>query len=68
MSYRSKISDKYNFGQMKNESDGKIRKFNPLDGKSIEEVEFKGGATSNPAIANSSLYLLTDIGNLIAFK
>jgi outer membrane protein assembly factor BamB len=49
-------------------SDGKIRKFNPLDGKSIEEVEFKGGATSSPAIANSSLYLLTDIGNLIAFK
>ena len=49
-------------------SDGKIRKYDPLDGKSLEEVKFKGGATSNPAIANNTLYLLTDIGNLIAFK
>ena len=47
---------------------GVIHKYNPLNGNKIGVVNFKGGAASNLAISNSTLYVITKTGYLNAFK
>ncbi|MHC0054965.1 PQQ-like beta-propeller repeat protein [Actibacterium sp. D379-3] len=48
--------------------DGLIRFFAPEDGKLLGTTELRGGATSDPVIANGTLYLVTSNGQLHAFR
>ncbi len=49
-------------------NDGKIRFFAPQDGTQVAAVEIKGGATSAPAVAGKTLYVVTTGGELVAFR
>jgi len=49
-------------------SDGQIRSFNATTGASLGSVALGGGAASQPAIVNGTLYILSGNGQLHAFK
>jgi outer membrane protein assembly factor BamB len=49
-------------------SDGLIRQFDPVDGSLIGTLEIRGGATSNPVVADGTLYVLSKRGQLLAFR
>ena len=49
-------------------SDGLLRSFDPVDGKLIYSVEVPDGASSNPVVANGTLYVLGGKGELHAFR
>nr|WP_237072724.1 PQQ-like beta-propeller repeat protein [Pseudaestuariivita rosea] len=49
-------------------NDGLIRSFNPVNGARIDEVRLPGGATTNPVVVGGTLYLVTDRGQLLAFR
>ncbi|MAI19076.1 MAG: hypothetical protein CBC71_09435 [Rhodobacteraceae bacterium TMED111] len=49
-------------------SDGFIRFYNPETGEQKTELKIKNGATTNPIVANKTLYLITQDGNLRAFR
>lgn len=49
-------------------SDGFIRSFDPVDGSLLSSVELPGGATTNPAIADGVLYVVSGNGKLHAFR
>jgi len=49
-------------------SDGKLRSFDPVSGKLLNEVDIPGGAASAPAIVDGVLYVLSTNGKLHAFK
>ena len=49
-------------------SDGYIRFYNPETGEQITELKIKNGATTNPIVVNETLYLITQDGNLRAFR
>ncbi|MFP3383190.1 PQQ-binding-like beta-propeller repeat protein [Tritonibacter sp. SIMBA_163] len=49
-------------------NDGLLRFFNPVDGSLVRTVEVKGGATTEPVVANGTLYVVTRDGNLAAFR
>ncbi|MFK5996615.1 MAG: PQQ-binding-like beta-propeller repeat protein [Rhodobacterales bacterium] len=49
-------------------SDGNIRSFNPSSGAALGVVKIQGGAASQPAIVNGTLYILSGNGQLQAFK
>jgi outer membrane protein assembly factor BamB len=49
-------------------SDGDIRSFNPSTGAALGSVKIPGGAASQPAIVNGTLYILSGNGQLQAFK
>jgi outer membrane protein assembly factor BamB len=49
-------------------SDGFIRFYNPETGEQITELKIKNGATTNPIVVNETLYLITQDGNLRAFR
>lgn len=49
-------------------SDGAIRQFNPESGALIGTLDLPGGASSNPVVANSTLYVVTTRGQLVAFR
>ncbi len=49
-------------------SDGQIRSFNATTGAALGSVALPGGAASQPAIVNGTMYILTANGQLQAFK
>jgi len=49
-------------------SDGKLRSFDPVSGKQLDEVDIPGGAASQPAIVDGVLYIVSTNGKLHAFK
>lgn len=49
-------------------SDGKIRSFNPSTGAEFASVNIPGGAASQPAIVNGTMYILSGNGQIQAFK
>ncbi|MEL6643939.1 MAG: PQQ-binding-like beta-propeller repeat protein [Pseudomonadota bacterium] len=49
-------------------SDDTIRVFNPENGAQIGALALPGGAASNPAVANGTLYVVSGRGTLHAFR
>lgn len=49
-------------------NDGKMRLFNPQDGRPLGTVAVPGGATTNPVVAGRTLYLVSTKGQLLAFR
>lgn len=49
-------------------SDGKIRAFNPVDGKLLQEIAIPGGATTRPVVAGGTLYVVSRKGVLHAYR
>ena len=49
-------------------SDGLIRQFDPASGALLGTIELRGGASSNPVVANGTLYVVTGRGQLAAFR
>ena len=49
-------------------SDGLLRSFDPASGALIAATEVPGGATTAPAIANGTLYVVTKTGQLAAYR
>ena len=48
--------------------DGFIRFYNPKTGEQITELKIKTGATTNPIVVDKTIYLITQDGNLRAFR
>lgn len=48
--------------------DGLIRQFDPVSGALLGTIEIRGGAASNPIVANGTLYVVTQRGELLAFR
>ncbi len=48
--------------------DGLIRSYDPATGALIGTTPIRGGAASNPAIVNGTMYIVTDKGQLAAFR
>jgi outer membrane protein assembly factor BamB len=48
--------------------DGLLRQFDPTDGALIASLPLPGGAASNPVVAGGTLYLVTENGQLHAFR
>ena len=48
--------------------DGELRKFDPENGKLIGSVSIPGGAASQPAVADGTMYVLSQTGQLHAFQ
>lgn len=49
-------------------SDGVLRSFNPVSGELLSEVEVPSGAASQPAIVDGVLYVLSQKGQLHAYR
>ena len=49
-------------------NDSKMRFFDPADGALRRTVDIPGGATTNPVVAGSTLYLVSTKGQLLAFR
>lgn len=49
-------------------SDGELRSFNASTGASLGSVKIQGGAASQPAIVNGTMYILSGNGQIQAFK
>jgi outer membrane protein assembly factor BamB len=49
-------------------SDGLLRVFNPADGTLLATAEIPGGAAAAPALAGSTLYVVSGSGQLHAFR
>ncbi len=49
-------------------SDGRIRLFDPVSGAAAGEVALPGGAASDPVVAGGVLYVVTQKGQLMAFR
>lgn len=49
-------------------NDGLIRSYDPKSGALVGTTPIKGGAASNPAIVNGTLYVVTEKGQLAAFR
>ncbi|WP_420003092.1 PQQ-binding-like beta-propeller repeat protein [Arenibacterium sp. LLYu02] len=49
-------------------NDGQLRFFDPVDGHLTRMVPVKGGAGTEPAIANGTLYVVTADGQLAAYR
>ena len=49
-------------------ANGKIHKYDPLNGDYKGFVSIKGGVASSPVIANKTLYLITNQGKLVALR
>ncbi|NNK78465.1 MAG: PQQ-binding-like beta-propeller repeat protein [Litoreibacter sp.] len=48
--------------------DGLIRSFDPATGALVATTEIRGGAASNPVVVNGTLYVVTEKGQLAAFR
>lgn len=48
--------------------DGLLRSFDPVNGALLRSVEIPGGATSAPVVADSTLYVVSANGQLLAYK
>ncbi|HCP80182.1 MAG TPA: quinoprotein [Octadecabacter sp.] len=49
-------------------SDGLIRQFDPTSGALVGTIEIRGGAASNPVVADGTLYVVSKRGELLAFR
>jgi outer membrane protein assembly factor BamB len=49
-------------------SNGALINVNPVDGSFQSQVDVKEGISFQPVVANSTLYILTDSGRLIAYR
>lgn len=49
-------------------SDGLLRSFNPENGALLSAIAIPGGATTRPAVAGGTLYLVSREGQLIAYR
>jgi len=49
-------------------SDGKIRAFDPENGRVVQEIAVPGGATTRPVVANGTLYVVSRKGTLHAYR
>ncbi len=49
-------------------NDGLIRSYSPETGALVSTTEIRGGAASNPAIVNGVMYVVTENGQLAAFR
>lgn len=49
-------------------SDGVLRGFSPTDGSLTYSAEIPGGAASQPAVAGATLYVVSNNGQLLAFR
>lgn len=49
-------------------SDGVLRSFDPTDGALLAQVDIPSGAATAPAIAGGTLYLVTENGQLLAYR
>ncbi|MCR8547012.1 PQQ-like beta-propeller repeat protein [Salipiger sp. P9] len=49
-------------------SDGLLRSFNPEDGALLSAVEIPNGATTAPAVAGGTLYVVTKKGQLVGYR
>ncbi|MCC5975852.1 MAG: PQQ-binding-like beta-propeller repeat protein [Rubellimicrobium sp.] len=48
--------------------DGVIRQFDPVSGALLGELPLPGGAASNPVVAGGALYVVSQSGQLVAFR
>jgi outer membrane protein assembly factor BamB len=48
--------------------DGTLRMFNPTDGTLVGTTQLPGGAASAPALVGGSLYVVSEKGQLHAFR
>jgi outer membrane protein assembly factor BamB len=48
--------------------DGVLRMLDPASGDSLGQVVIPGGATSNPVVAGGTLYVVSQKGQLLAFR
>ncbi len=48
--------------------DGLIRSFDPTSGALVGTTPLPGGATSNPVVAGRTLYLVSQMGRLLAYR
>ena len=49
-------------------NDGQMRLFNPQNGQLVGTTPIPGGATTNPVVANGTLYVVSTKGQLLAFR
>ncbi|WP_112309748.1 outer membrane protein assembly factor BamB family protein [Pseudogemmobacter bohemicus] len=49
-------------------SDGVLRGFSPTDGSLVASVEIPGGAATQPAVAGGTLYVVSNNGQVLAFR
>ncbi|MDO9707006.1 outer membrane protein assembly factor BamB family protein [Paracraurococcus lichenis] len=49
-------------------SHGRMVEVNPAEGEKLAEIRLPGGTTLEPAVAEGTLYLLTDDGSVVAFR
>ncbi|WP_235855932.1 outer membrane protein assembly factor BamB family protein [Mesobaculum littorinae] len=49
-------------------SDGALRGFDPASGALVAQADLPGGATTNAAVANGTLYVVSADGTLLAFR
>lgn len=49
-------------------SDEVLRAFDPETGQQMQSLELPGGAAAAPAVANGTLYVVTESGRLMAFR
>jgi len=49
-------------------NDGLMRLFDPQSGRSLGTTPIPGGATSNPVVANGTLYVVSTKGQLLAYR
>ena len=49
-------------------NDGLMRFFDPATGRVLGQVEMPDGATTNPVVANGTLYVVTTKGQLLAYR
>ena len=49
-------------------NDGVLRSFAPEDGRLIGTTSIPGGATTSPAVAGNTLYVVSTTGELLAFR
>lgn len=49
-------------------NDGLMRFFDPTTGRALGQVEMPDGATTNPVVANGTLYVVTTKGQLLAYR
>lgn len=49
-------------------NDGRLRFFDPQDGRPLGSTSLPGGATTNPVVAGNTLYVISTAGQLLAFR
>lgn len=48
--------------------DGLLRSFDPVTGAEAGSIGLRGGAASNPIVVNDTMYLVTKLGRLVAYR